>query len=729
MNREQATADIKARWRELYPADGTGKGIICPLCGSGSGRNGTGITGKPHSRTHFLKCWGAGCAFETGGSVIDLYMLEHGMDKDNKQDFIRAVDALAATLGITIDPGTSRRPTAAEDFGGHPLDWNDTIGGGKRAQPGRAPSFNGTGTPQPAPATEAPQAATGATAAPWDFIPYYEQCMANLAGSAEAQAYLEKRGISLETAAAQIAEADNCFLGYDPAWISPKVIRDQRAKGSKWLPPATPRIIIPVTAGHYIARDIRSLEDVPEQARADYKKYRVQNAKINDAEPTAILNAGALYSGAANVFVVEGWADAYSVMEAGQAAIALNSTANRQKLIDLLAARPTAATLILCLDDDKAGQNTTRDLKDALTRLNISFVTADITGGHKDPNEALTADRAAFERAIEKAIAGTAAKPDNTATYLDELMAGEIERFKQAKDRKTGFSNLDTKTGGLYSGLYVLAAISSLGKTTLALQMADQMAAAGLDVLFFSMEQSRLEMVSKSLARITAQADLKTAVGSLAIRKGYLPPQVMAAVKQYREQTGDRLSIIEGNFNCDIGYIADYIRRYKKRTGTAPVVFIDYLQILQPAAEGKSRGSKKDEIDMAVQELKRLSRELDLTIIVISSLNRANYLTPFAFEALKESGGIEYTADVVWGLQLACLDEPLFSKGDGSIKEKRERVNQAKAEEPRRIKFICLKNRYGISNYDCQFTYYPANDLFLPVATAAPATSSGAKRI
>jgi len=155
-------------------------------------------------------------------------------------------------------------------------------------------------------------------------------------------------------------------------------------------------------------------------------------------------------------------------------------------------------------------------------------------------------------------------------------------------------------------------------------------------------------------------------------------------------------------------------------------VFIDYLQILQPAAEGKSRGSKKDEIDMAVQELKRLSRELDLTIIVISSLNRANYLTPFAFEALKESGGIEYTADVVWGLQLACLDEELFDK-DKAIKEKRKRINDAKAEEPRKIKFICLKNRYGISYYDCQFAYYPQYDLFVP--TAAPsATSSTAQR-
>lgn len=697
MDRIQATAEIKARWKELYPADGSGrgKGIVCPICGSGSGKNGTGITEKPGSRNHFLKCWNGGCDFE-GGSVIDLFMLEHNMNPDDRRDFVKAVDELAAELRINIDP--PRRSSAAEDFS----DYRKPV---EAPQTGGNPSFSGTAAPAAQAATAPAQAA--------DYIAYYEQCMGNLAESEAAQAYLTGRGISLETCCNAIAEADNCCIGFDPAWVSPTAIKRLRAQGKTWTPPATPRIIIPVTESYYIARDIRPA--IPE----DERKY----AKMNEGEPV-VFNMGALYSGAEAVFVVEGVFDALSIIEAGQPAIALNSTSNVDKLIKTLEQQPTAATLILCLDDDPAGKNATGKLKAGLNRLNISYATADINGGHKDPNEALTADRAAFEQAIAKAIEGEAAKPDNTAAYLDDLMQGEIEKFKQARDRKTGFSNLDEKAGGLYSGLYVLAAISSLGKTTLALQMADQIAAAGHDVLFFSMEQSRLEMVSKSLARLTAQADLKSAVTSLSIRKGYLPLQVVQATAQYRAQTGDRLSIIEGNFNADIGFIADYIRRYQQRTGTTPVCFIDYLQILQPAADGKSRGSKKDEIDMAVTELKRLSRELDLTIIVISSLNRANYLTPFAFESLKESGGIEYTADVVWGLQLACLDEPIFDR-DGGIKEKRARVDAAKAEEKRKIKFVCLKNRYGISSYSCYFDYYPANDLFIPAREPA-ATSSPA---
>lgn len=301
---------------------------------------------------------------------------------------------------------------------------------------------------------------------------------------------------------------------------------------------------------------------------------------------------------------------------------------------------------------------------------------------------------------------------NQTSVYIDTLMADEIRRFEQDGDRKTGFANLDEKAGGLYTGLYVVAAISSLGKTTFANQMADQLAAAGHDVLYFSMEQSRLEMVSKSIARLAAQTDPLHGVTSLSIRKGYLPPHVLAAAEQYKTGAGSNISIIEGNFDTTIQTIRDYIRNYVYRAGIRPIVFIDYLQILQPA-ETKWKSSAKDEVDAAMTQLKQTSRELSVPIIAISSVNRANYLTPIDFESLKESGSIEYTADVVWGLQLQCLDEALFSKA-GEIIAKRKRVKEAKRGNPRQIKLVCLKNRYGEANFECYFDYYPAQDRFVP---------------
>ena len=114
--------------------------------------------------------------------------------------------------------------------------------------------------------------------------------------------------------------------------------------------------------------------------------------------------------------------------------------------------------------------------------------------------------------------------PRSTSEYIREGMADDLAAF--TAEYKTGFEKLDEKAGGLYAGLYVLAALSSLGKTTFALQIADQLAEQGADVLFFSLEQSTLEMVTKSIARQTAQDSIKTrgdvseGVTSLQLRKG-----------------------------------------------------------------------------------------------------------------------------------------------------------------------------------------------------------------
>ncbi len=63
----------------------------------------------------------------------------------------------------------------------------------------------------------------------------------------------------------------------------------------------------------------------------------------------------------------------------------------------------------------------------------------------------------------------------------------------------------------LYPGLYVIGAISSLGKTTFANQMADQIAEQGKSVLYISLEQSSLELTAKSISRITRELNWKTA--------------------------------------------------------------------------------------------------------------------------------------------------------------------------------------------------------------------------
>lgn len=536
---------------------------------------------------------------------------------------------------------------------------------------------------QPQRAQKAPQEVQYMQEVQKDYTEYYRECKARISDPAAAE-YLALRGLSPEL-------AHRFWIGFDPAWRSPAAI--ERGKN----PPSSPRLIIPTSTSSYIARD----------TRPDVKDY----AKMKEGE-VQLFNTRDLYNADDRpVFITEGEIDALSIIEAGGLATALGSAANYKMLVDLLRDKRTNNTLILSLDNDDAGRKTSRELAAALQGLNISYISADIAAGYKDPNEALTADREAFTRAIRAAERQTAAKPDSMADYISRAFNEDVERFKTASIRKTGLPNLDKVAGGIYPGLYVMGAISALGKTTLIHQIADQMAGAGEHVLFFSLEQSRFEMASKSLARITAYRNIRSAVSSLDIRKGNITLAVQEAQKVYAKMIAPRMSIIEGNFNCNISFIGDYVARYIKKNGRKPVVIVDYLQILDGMAD--QRQTTRDIVDTNVRELKRMSRNYDIPVIVISSLNRTNYLAPVDFESFKESGGIEYTADVVWGLQLDVMNDPLFDK-DRHIKEKHEMVRNAKKENPRKIQLLCLKNRYGISSYTADFLYYPANDYFKP---------------
>ena len=488
-----------------------------------------------------------------------------------------------------------------------------------------------------------------------DFTEYLTSCRAALSGSQRAKDYLIGRGLSLET-------IERFNLGYDSK-------KDQ--------------IIIPYNKSnsYFIGRGI-----------SKKSFYKVEREKAG-AEP--VYNALELSStDRSPIFIVEAPFCAISIMQAGGRAIALGGVGT-EKLRKILEKTGTPRPFIICLDNDTTGETNTEKLKELFTTLKASFIEYNIAGEHKDPNEALQKDPEAFTRAV-KAAASKVLKPDNIIDYLDNIFTKDIAQLKNYKEVKTGFSNLDNKIGSLYPGLYAIGAISSLGKTTFTHQIADQIAAAGHDVLFFSLEQSRFELASKSIARLTAQADIPTASNALSIRKGEIfgtesdkEKAVLKAYQDYKRAVGDKISIIEGNFETNTETIKRTVENYIKNNGVTPIVIVDYLQVIQ--SDPAQKVTTREAIDIIVTELKRLSRDKDIVVIVISSLNRNNYLSPIDFESFKESGGIEYTSDVVWGLQLQAMNNDIFNK-EKSLKEKRELVRTAKAENPRKIEFVCLKN-------------------------------------
>ncbi len=300
----------------------------------------------------------------------------------------------------------------------------------------------------------------------------------------------------------------------------------------------------------------------------------------------------------------------------------------------------------------------------------------------------------------------------NIKNFFKEEFKAEIERTKKYAFRKTGFDNIDEHQ--IFShGLYVLGATPAAGKTTFAWQMAEQLARSGERCIFCSYEMGKFELFSKSIAREFFKIKPSTKLTAADIRRGGWEKGLEKIVEEYQEAEfdlrvvelhnetiDDLLTILRPLCTASLDSIAIEYSAEK-----SPVVFIDYLQIIP-----SDKDTVKSGIDDTVRKLKIFQRDTGTTFIVISSFNRANYNQVVSFESFKESGGIEFTADCIWGLQLNILNQ---LKGASNISDTRQKIDAAKKNQPRRIQLKCLKNRQGY-NYDCYFKYFSAHDYFEP---------------
>ena len=292
--------------------------------------------------------------------------------------------------------------------------------------------------------------------------------------------------------------------------------------------------------------------------------------------------------------------------------------------------------------------------------------------------------------------------------YFNHHIISALDESSKYGNRKTGFSNIDSAQ--FFSpGLYVLGATPAAGKTTFAWQLLEQLAKSGEQCIFCSYEMSALELYCKSVARELLNrypdVDPFTLYSAAKIRRtsiSNLPQSVIDVMSDFADSTLPLRVIELRNENVDA--LLNLLRPMCKDKEKAPVVCIDYLQIIPSDKDVTKLG-----VDDTVRKLKAFQRDTNTTFIVVSSFNRANYLLPVSFESFKESGGIEYTADVVWGLQLHIMNQ--FNSSMVQTKA-RKMVDDAKKEVPREIQLKCLKNRQG-ANYDCYFRYFAANDCFV----------------
>lgn len=303
------------------------------------------------------------------------------------------------------------------------------------------------------------------------------------------------------------------------------------------------------------------------------------------------------------------------------------------------------------------------------------------------------------------------AKSSSYIAISEKLKSFRPGAIKTVKHYPTGIRELDKKLGGgLYPGLIFLGARPGMGKSTLALQIASEVAAGGTSVLFYSMEMPSIRIESKILNRAVhmKEPDLEITSDWLLRAENKDKEEEWEFVEEVQEEVGPRYKKLYVKEREKIIFSAEDIikdvEKFIDETNEKPVVFIDYLQILSACSSSRNM-TEKQKNDENINVLSSLSNKHDLVVFVISSLNREAYKNaqkPMQMDSFKETGGIEYSASVILGLQLRNVQL-------AGIDHEGEMSKAA-----RKLELVFLKQRYGVtgSGANVSLDFYPAWDLY-----------------
>lgn len=642
---------------------------VCPLCGSGTGPHGTAALTVKEGK---WKCF----ACQAGGDVFDLAAAALGIGAEDKAGQLQAVAGWAGIpTGDSVRGGAGSKPKADR--------WE-------------APSYRREAPRSTREATE-PAILRDGTAR---HAAYVKACQEAMTEGCGGMAYMLGRGFTAD-------EVCRFGIGWDAARARVVVPYDVNGGGSYHVDRAT--------------------SDADKGAR-----YRKPPTAEVGKEP--LFHGGNLTpTGRGTCFVVEGQIDAMAVEACGHLAVALGGV-GASGVVEAAGAVGYRGTLAVMLDRDETGEAQAADVVEKLKAVQTCGVMVAAAEGWpdgiKDAAEWLQRDRDGLrtyldgqaKRAIAESFtaywdAMRCLGAADSGAVLDAVLGCDVD----ADPIPTGIGTVDAVLGGgLRPGaLYALGAISSMGKTTFALQVADYIAAQGRPVLYVTMEQSAAEMVAKSLTRIVralydGPAVTERHVMSKAARVG-LTQEAMGALllaaDVYNEAIAPWLVYLEsplgrGTTALDVNEAA---RRIEGRTGLAPVVFVDYLQLMAPADDA---GTRREATDRNVMALKQVARDLNAPVVAITSLNRAAYYGPVDLDSYKESGGIEYSADVLMGLQpYGMRDKYDGAKGktDGAVKqEMAAAIHATKAAAERHLELSVIKQRGGRAEGAAELAYVPA---------------------
>jgi replicative DNA helicase len=702
---------------EFLERSGNGRGYVCPFCGNGSGRDGTGLEFKSEAR--LWACYG-GC----GGKKYNAVQLL--MESEHLDGFGDASRRACEILGIT------------------PQDSRNTPANQRKSPQEAATHKTAPSTPQ---ASKTPQNAKEHLKA----VTAWEK------HQAEGLAYMGMRGISPET-------CKRFHIGFT----------DRYGKENR------PGVSIPCGefGDGYVIRFTDGRND-PKMASNRGKRYAWNPGAVAEA-------AAGSGDSPAVLFIVEGEINGMTLEQLGAHAVAAGGVSPgndaARENVERVAAlfRPYAgeypAPVVLCLDDDEPGRNSRAAFHAVLEPLGVFLVDAEPLPGNAQPftvppgspmppdcfqgddgnvyrygakDEIKDLNDLVRESAenltdwvLSQTTRATAARERKRAEQierykvfdtLDELENGTVAR--NIKATKTGFMRLDAILNngrGFASALVVIGGESGSGKTTFAMQLAENIAATGEnDILVFSLEMSRADLVARSLSKNTAIISARRqgmTVGAYGWDSGAIDTTgvkwaqdyfkrdehsggfnqeqkecLARAYEQYRTAVAPQVFVYEPPLGerVTVSTIEREIRKLQAVRGRAPVVVIDYVQLMRTDTPDQT---DKQVMDETLTQLAVLKKTYNTSIFAISALNRMSYGKESTLGGFRESSTIEYSCDV------AFIFEYL---GQSSRKFDRD---TAASETPRKMVLRVHKNRQGPIGVKLHYDYWSAFNLFVEVA-------------
>ncbi|HAR03238.1 MAG TPA: replicative DNA helicase [Chloroflexi bacterium] len=266
--------------------------------------------------------------------------------------------------------------------------------------------------------------------------------------------------------------------------------------------------------------------------------------------------------------------------------------------------------------------------------------------GYEDPSDISEA----IDRAESELFAVSERRAANGFTQIGTLVGAaydQLDRMHQNRGQlmglRTGYTAIDTITQGLQnSDFIVLAARPSVGKTSLALNIAENVSLReGKSVGVFSLEMSKEQLVLRLLSSVTK-------INSFNLRSGQVNDLDFPKIADALGTLSSAKMFIDDTVNISVMELRTKARRLKMEQGL-DLLIVDYLQLMQPGQQNRD-GNRVQEVSDISRGLKALARELGIPIIALSQLSRqteAREKGEPRLSDLRESGAIEQDADVV----------------------------------------------------------------------------------